>query len=73
MDEKSRNIFYIVQGNEATEEDYLIEIAQRIIDETVKYCGGKEQHVETCVLLSHQQVDKYKNVDYTPDGSYMKM
>ena len=40
VDEKSRNIFYIVQGNEATEEDYLIEIAQRIIDETVKYCGG---------------------------------
>ncbi len=27
---------------------------------------------ETCVLLSHQQVDKYKTVDYTPDGSYMK-
>ncbi|NLL78428.1 MAG: 23S rRNA (uracil(1939)-C(5))-methyltransferase RlmD [Clostridiales bacterium] len=29
-------------------------------------------HVETCVLLSHQQIDKYKTVDYTPDGSYMK-
>ena len=27
---------------------------------------------ETCVLLSHQQVDKYKTVDYTPDGIYMK-
>ena len=31
-----------------------------------------ESTVETCVLLSHQQVDKYKTVDYTPDGSYMK-
>lgn len=29
-------------------------------------------HVETVVLLSHQQIDKYKTVDYTPDGSYMK-
>ena len=29
-------------------------------------------HVETCVLMSHQQIDKYKTVDYTPDGSYMK-
>ena len=40
VDEKSRNVFYIVQGNEATEEDYLMETAQRIVDETVKYCGG---------------------------------
>lgn len=31
-----------------------------------------ETTVETCVLLSHQQVDKYKTIDYTPDGSYMK-
>ena len=31
-----------------------------------------EDILETCVLLSHQQVDKYKTVDYTPDGSYMK-
>lgn len=30
------------------------------------------KHDETCVLLSHQQIDKYKTVDYTPDGSYMK-
>ena len=27
---------------------------------------------ETCVLLSHQKFDKYKTVDYTPDGGYMK-
>ena len=29
-------------------------------------------HVETCVLLSHQQVKKSVTIDYTPDGSYMK-
>ena len=28
-------------------------------------------HVETCVLLSHQQVKKSVTIDYTPDGSYM--
>ena len=28
--------------------------------------------VETCVLLSHQQVKKSVTIDYTPDGSYMK-
>ena len=32
----------------------------------------QSRNVETCVLLSHQQIDKYKTVDYTPDGSYMK-
>ena len=40
VDENSRNIFYIVQGNAATDDAFLIETAQRIIDETVKYCGG---------------------------------
>jgi len=28
-------------------------------------------HLETCVLLSHQQVKKSVTIDYTPDGSYM--
>ncbi|MBQ9824055.1 MAG: hypothetical protein IJM63_06120 [Solobacterium sp.] len=38
--ESAGNIFYIVQGNEETGRDFLEETAQRIIDETVKYCGG---------------------------------
>lgn len=37
----SRNIFYIVQGNEATDDVLLLKTAKKIIDETVKYCGGK--------------------------------
>ncbi len=40
VDASSRNIFYIVQGNAATPDELLTETAQRIIDETVKYCGG---------------------------------
>ncbi len=32
----------------------------------------RSAHVETCVLLSHQQVKKSVTIDYTPDGSYMK-
>ena len=40
VDENSRNVFYIVQGNMATDDALLLETAQRIIDETVKYCGG---------------------------------
>ena len=41
VDENTRNIFYIVQGNEATDDILLLETAQRIINETTKYCGGK--------------------------------
>ncbi len=41
VDENTRNIFYIVQGNQATDDALLLETAQRIIDETTKYCGGK--------------------------------
>lgn len=40
VNEFSQNVFYIVQGNEATDDEFLRETAQRIIDETVKYCGG---------------------------------
>ena len=40
VDESARNIFYIVQGNEATPYALLYETAQKIIDMTTKYCGG---------------------------------
>ena len=40
VDENARNIFYIVQGNDATEDALLAETAREIIDTTVKYCGG---------------------------------
>lgn len=40
VDEHSRNVFYIVQGNAATENSLLQDTAQNIITETVKYCGG---------------------------------
>ena len=38
--ENTKNVFYIVQGNQAVSDEYVIETAQKIIDETVKYCGG---------------------------------
>jgi DNA/RNA-binding domain of Phe-tRNA-synthetase-like protein len=41
VDENSHNVFYIVQGNEATPDELLMSTAQKIINETVKYCGGK--------------------------------
>lgn len=45
VDEDTTNVFYIVQGNEATTDDYLREGAQRIIDLTTKYCGGRGEIV----------------------------
>ena len=40
VEESARNIFYIIQGNEATPDELLHETAQKIIDLTTKYCGG---------------------------------
>jgi DNA/RNA-binding domain of Phe-tRNA-synthetase-like protein len=40
VDEAAKNVFYIVQGNEAASESLLKETAQKIIDTTTKYCGG---------------------------------
>ena len=41
VNEKTKNVFYIVQGNDATDNELLFTTAQRIVDETIKYCGGK--------------------------------
>lgn len=40
VDEAAKNVFYIVQGNEAVDDSLLKETAQKIIDTTAKYCGG---------------------------------
>lgn len=41
VDETARNVFYIVQGNEATSDELLLQTAQQIIDLTTKYSGGE--------------------------------
>ena len=40
VDENTENIFYIIQGNNATPDALLTETAQKIIALTTKYCGG---------------------------------
>lgn len=41
MTDQTKNVFYVVQGNEVTSHSQLLEAANKIIDETTKYCGGK--------------------------------
>lgn len=41
VDESAQNVFYIVQGNEATSDELLKQTAQQIIDITTEYSGGK--------------------------------
>ncbi len=50
VDESTKNIFYIVQGNEATDDALLHETARKIIDTTVKYCGGSGYIVKPEVI-----------------------
>ena len=40
VDERVRNILYIIEGNEATDDKLLLEVMQEIVDTTMKYCGG---------------------------------
>ena len=39
--ENTRNIFYIVQGNQETPEELLQITAEKIIETTTRFCGGK--------------------------------
>lgn len=41
IDENVKNVLYIIEGHENTENELLVSSMQRIIDTTVKYCGGK--------------------------------
>lgn len=41
MKRNSRSVFPDCAGNEATDESLLKETAQKIIDITAKYCGGR--------------------------------
>ena len=41
VDETTRNVFYIIEGNAATPDEALRKTAREIIDTTVKYCGGE--------------------------------
>ncbi len=45
VDENTANVFYIVQGNAATPDELLYETARKIIDTTVKYCGGSGEMI----------------------------
>ncbi len=50
IDENVRNILYIIEGNEATEEEFLSEVMREIIDTTVKYCGGNGKIFRSNIL-----------------------
>lgn len=50
VEESATNIFYIVQGNEATDEKLLMDTAQKIIDTTTKYCGGSGEIIIPTVI-----------------------
>ena len=39
--EETKNIFIIIEGNENTSAEYLIEVASEIIDLVTTYCGGQ--------------------------------
>ncbi len=42
--------FFIVQGNEATSDDYVREVAQRLVDEVVRVAGGSGHVIVPTVI-----------------------
>ncbi len=48
--EETRNIVYIVQGNEATPYELLRKTAEKIIADTTKYCGGNGKVIEPGII-----------------------
>ena len=40
INENVQNVLYIIEGNDATGEDYLKDIMNEIIETTIQYCGG---------------------------------
>jgi DNA/RNA-binding domain of Phe-tRNA-synthetase-like protein len=42
---ETTDCFYIIQGNTATSEESISRCAERLIQLTQKYCGGKPRYV----------------------------
>lgn len=40
VDESTRNILYIIEGSQATDQQFLFAVMGQILDTTVRYCGG---------------------------------
>ena len=43
VDEHSKNIYFIIQGNEVTSDALLETTAQKLIDRVTQFCGGQGQ------------------------------
>lgn len=50
VNEQSKNVWYIVQGNEFTPDDLVRDTAEKVIVETEKWCGGKGRIIEPEVI-----------------------
>lgn len=50
VDENATNVFYIVEGNEATDDELLLRTAWEIVETTVQYCGGRGKVIVPKVL-----------------------
>lgn len=50
ISENVKNVLYIIEGNDATEDDYLKSVMEEIIKTTIQYCGGHGSLVTPCIL-----------------------
>lgn len=50
VDESTKSAAFIVQGNDATSDEYVEQIAARLADEIVRYCGGEGHVVKPQVI-----------------------
>lgn len=48
VDTPARNILYIMEGNEATDEALMRTVMEQIVDTTTRYCGGVRQIYTVC-------------------------
>ena len=56
VDESVTNVAYICQGNEATPDSLVLETAQRIVDMTIRYCGGTGRVIAPEVIRIDREV-----------------
>lgn len=48
--EETKDVFYIVEGNMETTDDYLLSYCNKIIEETTKYLGGSGEIVDYTLI-----------------------
>lgn len=51
VDETVKNVLYIIEGSDETDEQLLLDVMQEVLDMTTAYCGGIGEIITPKIIM----------------------